>query len=140
MIRRMENRDLDAIADIWLDTNRKAHSFISPEYWESNLEAVKEMLPQAEIYVWEEKDKLQGFVGLTGDYIAGIFVQSQSQGSGIGTQLLDRTKRERKELSLHVYRKNERAVRFYQREGFQVESEDIDKNTGEVECLMRWRR
>lgn len=140
MIRRMENRDLDAVADIWLDTNRKAHSFISSEYWESNLEAVKEMFPQAEIYVWEEKGELQGFVGLTGDYIAGIFVRSQSQGSGIGTRLLDRAKRERKELRLHVYRKNERAVRFYQREGFQVESEDIDKNTGEAECLMRWRR
>lgn len=140
MIRHMELDDIDAVADIWLDTNRTAHSFIPPEYWENNLEAVKEMFPQAEVYVWEERGEIQGFIGLTGDYIAGIFVKNQAQGRGIGTQLLHRAKAERKELSLHAYRKNERAAHFYQREGFVIRSGGIDENTGEAECMMRWSR
>ena len=44
------------------------------------------MLAEAEICVWEEEGsgKVQGFVGLDGEYIAGIFVQSQSWSQGIG--------------------------------------------------------
>lgn len=37
------------VADIWLDTNIKAHNFIPAQYWESYYEPVKEMLLQAEI-------------------------------------------------------------------------------------------
>ena len=29
--------------------------FIPAAYWEENFAAVKEMLPSAEVYVWEEK-------------------------------------------------------------------------------------
>ena len=54
-IRLMEVADLDAVAKIWLDVNRQAHDFIPAAYWEENFAAVKEMLPSAEVYVWEEK-------------------------------------------------------------------------------------
>lgn len=53
-IRLMEVADLDAVAKIWLDVNRQAHDFIPAAYWEENFAAVKEMLPSAEVYVWEE--------------------------------------------------------------------------------------
>ena len=32
MIRKLQNADIDRVADIWLDANLKAHSFISPQY------------------------------------------------------------------------------------------------------------
>lgn len=136
----MKSGDIDAVADIWLDTNRRTHHFIPSKYWENNLEAVREMFPQAEIYVWEENGEIQGFAGLTGDYIAGIFVKNHFQGRGIGAQLLNRAKEEREKLSLHVYRKNEGALRFYQREGFHVQSEGTDETTGEAEYGMCWSR
>ena len=88
-IRLMEVADLDAVAKIWLDVNRQAHDFIPAAYWEENFAAVKEMLPSAEVYVWEEKSgagnpgsqiedskaELQGFIGLNGEDIEGIFVR-----------------------------------------------------------------
>jgi putative acetyltransferase len=43
-------------------------------------------------------------------------------------------------LYLSVYKKNKRAVKFYQRESFKILSEKIDKNTGEAEFLMYWKR
>ena len=43
MIRKLLNRDIDRVADIWLKTNLKAHYFISNQYWKSNYELVKEM-------------------------------------------------------------------------------------------------
>ena len=54
MIRTFRENDLDAVAQIWLDTNIKAHNFISKEYWTDNYVMVKDILPQAEIYVYED--------------------------------------------------------------------------------------
>ena len=48
MIRKMQNIDINRVADIWLKTNLKAHDFIPEQYWTSNYELVKEMMSQAE--------------------------------------------------------------------------------------------
>ena len=62
MIRKLQKADLNDVANLWLDTNLKAHNFISAEYWNTNFEFVKEMLPQAEVYVYENDKKIQGFI------------------------------------------------------------------------------
>ena len=139
MIRVFEEKDLNKVAEIWLDTNIKAHHFIPAEYWQSNFEAVKKMFLQAEIYVYEEADSIQGFIGLDNNYIAGIFVCSAVQSKGIGKQLLDYVKTVKSELSLNVYKKNTRAVQFYQRENFSVLRESVDENTNEAEYFMTWK-
>ena len=73
MIRKLQKVDINRVADIWLTTNLKAHFFISEQYWISNYEFVKEMLPQAEVYVYEDDKMIQGFIGLSNEYIEGIF-------------------------------------------------------------------
>ena len=88
MIRRMQRADIDRVADIWLDTNIRAHNFISKQYWQNNFNIVKEMLSQSEIYVYEEKSEIQGFVGLSDKHIEGIFVSSKVQSKGIGNFLM----------------------------------------------------
>ena len=64
MIRKLRKTDINRVADIGLKTNLKAHSFISEQYWISNYERVKEMLPQAEVYVYEDDKMIQGFLGV----------------------------------------------------------------------------
>ena len=133
MIRRMQRADIDRVADIWLDTNIRAHNFISKQYWQNNFSIVKEMLSQSEIYVYEEKNEIQGFVGLSDKYIEGIFVSSKEQSKGIGNLLMCYVKNIKNQLSLSVYQKNIRAVNFYQKEDFNIQSENVDENTGEKE-------
>ena len=53
MIRKYVDGDIDTVMQIWLSTNIQAHSFISQDYWKSNFDMVKEMMPLAEIYVHE---------------------------------------------------------------------------------------
>ena len=139
MIRVVQKTDITKVADIWLDTNIKAHNFISAQYWESNYELVKEMLLQAEVYVCESNGKIQGFIGLNGDYIEGILVCDRLQSQGIGKLLLDFVKESRTQLSLNVYQKNTRAIHFYQREGFEIQNEGLDEATGEKGYVMTWR-
>lgn len=133
--------DLSAVMKIWLDTNIKSHNFVSKEYWTSNYEMVKEILPKSEIYVYEEDDTnlIDGFIGLLDSYLAGLFVKDTAQSKGIGKQLLDYAKSIKSEMTLSVYQKNIRAVHFYQREQFQIQSENIDDNTNEKEFIMIWR-
>ena len=67
MIRKLQNADMDRVAGIWLDANLRAHCFISPQYWKSNFAPVKEMLPRAEVYVYENDREIWGFIGLNGE-------------------------------------------------------------------------
>lgn len=138
MIRKLQNSDINSVAEIWLDTNIKAHNFISQQYWIDNFEMVKEMFLQAEIYVYENEEQIQGFIGLNDNYIAGIFVKSDKQSKGIGKHLLDYVKEIKSQLSLSVYKKNVRAIKFYEREDFKIQSENIDENTNEKEYFMIW--
>ena len=140
MIRKLQDADIDRVADIWLDANLKAHSFISPQYWKGTFETVKKMLPQAEVYVYENDREIWGFIGLNGEYIEGIFVSGEMQSRGIGKRLLDFVKTKKTELRLNVYRKNMRAIRFYQREGFKILREGMDEATGEKDYEMTWRQ
>lgn len=140
MIREFQKSDIERLADIWLDTNLNAHNFIPSQYWLSKFETVKEMFLLAEIYVCEKENEVQGFIGLYENYIAGIFVQSQFQTKGIGKQLLDFVKDRKEELSLSVYQKNIRAVKFYKRENFEIRCENKDEDTCEKEYLMVWSR
>ena len=138
MIRKLQKVDINRVADIWLTTNLKAHFFISEQYWISNYEFVKEMLPQAEVYVYEDDKMIQGFIGVSDEYIEGIFVSDEMQSRGIGKILLDYIKDKKDRLQLKVYQKNVRAMSFYQREGFTIQSEGMDEFTGEKEYVMNW--
>lgn len=75
MIRELRKVDINKVAEIWLDTNIKTHYFISAQYWKSNFELVKELLLQATVYVYEDKQEIQGFIGLSNEYIEGIFAK-----------------------------------------------------------------
>ena len=93
-----------------------------------------------DIIVNESDQKIQGFIGLNNDYIEGIFVSDKMQSQGIGKILLNDTKDKRNELRLNVYRKNTRAISFYQREGFEIQSDGLDEATGEKDYVMVWKK
>lgn len=139
MIREFKIKDLERVMEIWLESNIDAHSFIDKKYWEDNYEMVKEILPSAEIYLYEENKNILGFVGLMENYIAGIFVEKNFHSQGVGRKLLDCCKSLKRELTLSVYEKNQKAYSFYIREGFQVVEKKIDENTSEIELVMYWR-
>ena len=142
MIRKFETQDLDAIMKIWLDGNLGAHAFIPASFWTEHFDMVRDMLPQAELYVHENEDtrQIDGFIGLTENHIEGIFVARVARSKGIGKALLGYAKSRKPCLTLSVYQKNERALAFYRREQFVVQSEGIDEDTNEVEIQMLWTR
>ena len=140
MIRKFEKNDINDIMKIWKNENIRAHNFIEKEYWEDNYEYVREILPNADIYVYILNEHIVGFVGVNNNYIEGIFVDINNQHSGIGTSLLEKIKEDKESLTLSVYKKNENAIKFYEKNNFIITSENIDKNTNEIEYTMTWKR
>lgn len=98
------------------------------------------MLLQSEVYVYENDQKIQGFVGMSGEYIEGIFVSDEMQSQGIGKILLNHVKRKKNKLLLNVYQKNTRAISFYQRESFKIKESGLDESTGEKDYVIEWQK
>ena len=142
MIRKFETQDLGTVMQIWLHGNLDAHAFIPASFWTGHFEIVRNMLPQAELYVHENEAprQIDGFIGLTENHIEGIFVAKSARSKGIGKALLDHVKPLKPRLTLGVYQKNERALAFYRREQFAVHSEGIDEDTNEADIQMLWTR
>lgn len=141
MIRKLKKSDIDEVSRIWLDINILTHNFIDSSYWKSNFYGVKKLLEEAECYVFvNDMNEVLGFIGLDNEYIQGIFVCKSFQSNGIGKKLLDFVKENKSNLTLNVYQKNIRAIRFYERENFKIIKEDFDDNTCEKEYFMKWER
>ena len=95
MIRKFEKNDINDIMKIWKNENIRTHNFIEKEYWKNNYEYVREILPNADIYVYILNEHIVGFVGVNNNYIEGIFVDINNQYSGIGTSLLEKIKEDK---------------------------------------------
>lgn len=144
MIRAFKGQDLEQVMEIWLEMNKEAHAFINSEYWEENYAMVKGLLGEAEkhgitLFVEVKEEEIRGFIGLSGSQIEGLFVKKGFWSQGIGQALMNEAKAHSNELTLHVYEKNERALAFYKKEGFTVQSRQQDEMTGEVELVMAYR-
>ena len=142
MIRPFEKEDLPVLMDLWLSANMDAHAFIPAAYWTEHAGQVRTQLPLAEVYVCQQDAAapIDGFIGINGTHIEGLFVKKACRSKGVGRQLPTHAKQLKPRLTLCVYRQNPKALSFYEREGFAILSEDTDGSTGEKELFMGWRR
>ena len=65
-----------------------------------------------------QQDRVCGFLAQAGDEVNCLYVTNDAQGQGIGKVLLDHAKDTVDRLELWTFQANERARRFYAREGF----------------------
>lgn len=140
MIRKSTAGDIDRIMEIWLEGNISAHGFIPRSYWKANFRGVRQAIGGAEVYVYESGGEVCGFIGLIENYIAGLFIAEGSRSKGFGEKLLNYVKNKKQELTLGVYAENERAVKFYNANGFSVAEKKIEEETGRTEYTMKWVR
>ncbi|MCO6183662.1 GNAT family N-acetyltransferase [Leuconostoc fallax] len=139
LLRNVKGSDLDKILNLWLEGNIDGHDFIPQTYWQSKIAVVAKLLPQSNIYAYyDNSENIVGFLGEVDGYIAGLFVDKKFQRLGIGRQLVDYIKQVNNELTLSVYENNARALHFYEKNGFVVNTKQIDTETGELEFSMYW--
>ena len=136
MIREFQSTDLDKVMSIWLKGNLQAHDFIDPEFFKQNFQLVKMLIPMSTVYV-QDLNGVKGFIGLTENYISGLFVEQAYQRQGTGKALVNKAKQRFNELLVHVYEKNTAAIDFYLAQNFEIVSKSLNEETQEAELLMR---
>ena len=137
MIRKMETKDLDRVMQIWLNGNVDAHNFLPKSYWLGHYSSVKKALLDAEVYVYEEDKKIQGFVGCW-VIILQEFLLIKTAARWNREKTLGPYQKDPSLLLIECIRQNSRAVHFYLREGLLVAAEGIDEDTAEADYTMSW--
>lgn len=64
--------------DSEIRASRSGKRFLSSECRKRNLAPVRELLPQAEVYIYENAEKVQGVIGLDGKHIEGPFEKAEN--------------------------------------------------------------
>jgi len=94
-------------------------------------------------YVADDNGKLAAMLTLhlPDRYLDQLFVAPEYQGDGLGRQLLAFTRQQMPdEIWLRCVRENEKAWRWYEREGFVFEKEEVEPAIGRVMKYYRWRK
>lgn len=140
-IRLAEPSDLTAVAELYHRVWHETHSSRMPDVERSNrnrlyfVERVAALMPNV---VVSEGGAIRGFAAWSGNLLGQIFVDAEYRGGGIASELLAAAEsgmRDQgvREAELHCLVGNERARRFYEREGWTMRDtihEDVDGRDG----------
>lgn len=142
MIRKYEEKDLEWVISIWYESILDAHSFIDSGYWYLAKERViKDYLPKADTFVYEEDRIIKGFISIVEDEsIWAIFVEEGYRRQGIADNLIKHVQEKYDLLTVSIYKKNESAMWVFRRNDFEFEHTQIDVNTNQPEMLFVWRK
>lgn len=131
MIRPYAEQDVDALIEVWRAASQIATPFLSAEFLAQEASNIRNLyLPNAETWVIDSGDVVAGFLALIGDEVGAIFVHPDYQGQSLGRALMDHAVSLRASLFLDVFKENAVGRRFYDRYGFQYESEHTHEETG----------
>ncbi len=100
------------------------------------------VLKQSEVWCAEQHRALVGFCAFREGWLDHLYCLPEYVGCGLGAKLLDISKQGQDRLSLWVFLRNERAIRFYKRNGFVKISETDGSGCEEKlpDALFMWRR
>ena len=143
MIRKANDKDLARIAEIQIFNYRLYFYpiFQCDEYYFDELQVpslMKEYESQLDsLYVYDD-GVVKGFIKIEGTYIARLFVEPVLQNASIGSELLEYAVKEHNADHLWALEKNEKAIRFYNRHGFEATGvKTLEEDTTEYLILLR---
>ncbi|KRR30103.1 GNAT family N-acetyltransferase [Bradyrhizobium retamae] len=136
--------DEAAAIELWHRTWQQAYPEIDftsrLEWWRGRWR--NDLVPKAEIVVAEqEAGALVGFVTVDREgYLDQLVVAPEHWGSGVAHLLVEEVKRiSPKGVTLLVNKDNARAIRFYERNGFEHAGEDVNPTSGRPVLKMEWK-
>lgn len=122
--------DYVALVDIWERSVRASHFFLDEAaIMEIRAALIPDYFPNVDLFAVSDNDSLAGFIGLRGNVIEMLFVDSDSRGRGYGSLLVEFAK-ERKAMNVDVNEQNPQALAFYLAKGFRITGRDETDDAG----------
>jgi GNAT superfamily N-acetyltransferase len=145
IIRLARADEYDEVARIWMESWASAGIEAASDSLLAKLRArvPKEVERGWSLYVADDNGALAAMLALhlSDCYLDQLFVAPEYQGNGVGRQLLGFTRQLLPdEIWLRCVRENEKAWRWYEREGFVFEKEQLEPMRGFTMKYYRWRK
>lgn len=127
---RCNTADYTTLRDIWERSVRATHDFLDEAaIGEIKAALIPDYFPNVELFAVSDDDTLVGFVGLQGDMIEMLFIDSDCRGHGYGSSLIDFAK-DRGATKVDVNEQNPLALSFYLSKGFRIIGRDCTDDAG----------
>jgi putative acetyltransferase len=143
-IRRGRSADTAALVELWERSVRATHDFLAEADIVALRPLVEEALGDGALELWilaDEDDEPIGFMGLSGDDIAALFLEPAHRGQGGGRRLVAHAQTLRRgDLTVDVNEQNPAAVGFYEALGFAVVGRSPVDDAGRPFPLLHLRR
>ena len=145
MIRPARADEYDEVAQIWMDSWVSTGLEDASNFLLAKLRARVPMEIEKgwSLYVADDQGRLAAMLALDlqDKYLDQLFVAPEYQGKNVGRLLLTFTRKHlTDEIWLRCVRENEKAWRWYEREGFVFEKEQVEPMTGFVMRYYRWKK
>jgi GNAT superfamily N-acetyltransferase len=144
-IRRAARDDAQALGEVWLRSFASAYPFPAAHSDDDVRGWIRdELIPNHETWLAEDERGVVGLLALAPGWVDQLYIDPVAQGEGIGRQLLElaMTLEPSGELQLWTFQANDRARRFYARNGFvEVElTEGGGNEERQPDVRLVWRR
>lgn len=142
LLRAYRADDEEAAIALWHATWQQAYPAIDFDarlaWWRARWR--NELVPHASIVVAERDAGVVGFVTIDASgYLDQLVVAPSQWGSPLATALIDEAKRLSPQIiTLKVNADNTRAIRFYERNGFAHDGDEVNENSGRLVRRMVW--
>jgi ribosomal protein S18 acetylase RimI-like enzyme len=145
IIRLARADEYDEVASIWMESWVSTGLEAASNFLLAKLRARVPMEVEKgwTLYVADDNGRLAAMLALhlSDRYLDQLFVAPEYQGRGLGRQLLTFTRHHLPDqIWLRCVRENEKAWRWYEREGFAFEKEQVEPMTGRVMKYYRWTK
>jgi ribosomal protein S18 acetylase RimI-like enzyme len=145
IIRPARSDEYDEVARVWMESWVSTGLEDASNFLLAKLRARVPMEVENgwSLFVADDDGKLAAMLAmhLPKRYLDQLFVAPEYQGRSVGRQLLAFARQHLPdEIFLRCVRGNERAWRWYEREGFVFEQEQVEPMTGFVMKYYRWKR
>lgn len=124
--------DWERLLEIWLESVRATHGFLSEADVATLLPEVRDLaLPALELWVLcDDGGELLGFMGLDGAKVEALFIAPSSSRRGGGRMLIEHARRLKGPLAVDVNEQNPAALRFYEAMGFRAQGRSAVDSAG----------
>lgn len=141
-IRRAIPTDRATLLNVWLQSVRATHTFVSEEDIQAMIPQVRDYLASSEPELWvvcDDAGVIMGFMGMSGSKMESLFLAPEFHRRGAGRRLVRHAQALHGELTVDVNEQNVAARTFYEACGFVVEGRSELDDEGRPYPLLHMR-